>query len=72
MRLAQALVDTPDRKAFAKEQMALRNAESQDKRRQLEDNMKVLNENNDLSVNRCLLPAWRKGTLVFFEGDLYL
>jgi hypothetical protein len=25
-----------------------------------------------LSVNRCLLPAWRKGTLVFFEGDLYL
>jgi hypothetical protein len=35
MRLAQAL-DTPDRKAYAKEQMALRIAETRDKRRKLE------------------------------------
>ncbi len=35
MRLAQTL-DTPDRKAFAKEQMALRIAETREKRRRLE------------------------------------
>jgi hypothetical protein len=40
MRLAQCL-DTPDRKAFAKEQMALRIAESRDKRRRLEDRVKL-------------------------------
>ena len=39
MKLAQSL-DTPDRKAFAKEQMALRMAESRQKRRRLEDSMK--------------------------------
>ena len=48
MRLAQSL-NTPDRKAFAKEQMALRIAESQDKRRRLEDTMKLLDENNNMS-----------------------
>ena len=48
MRLAQSL-DTPDRKAFAKEQMALRIAESRDKRRRLEDRMKLLDgENNNV------------------------
>ena len=35
MRLAQSL-DTPDRKAFAKEQLALRMAETREKRRRLE------------------------------------
>ena len=35
MRLVQSL-DTPDRKAFAKEQMALRIAETREKRRRLE------------------------------------
>ena len=49
MRLAQSL-DTPDRKAFAKEQMALRIAESRDRRHRLEDRMKLLDcENNNVS-----------------------
>jgi hypothetical protein len=46
MRIAQSL-DTPDRKAFAKEQMALRMAESRDKRRRLETRMNLLDENNE-------------------------
>ena len=45
MRLAQSL-DTPDRKAFAKEQMALRIAETRNKRRRLENDMNLLDDEN--------------------------
>lgn len=48
MRLAQSL-DTLDRKAFAKEQMALRIAETRNKRRRLENDMNLsADENNNL------------------------
>jgi hypothetical protein len=48
MRLAQSL-DTPDRKAFAKEQMALRMAETRNKRRRLENMFDENNEHNNAS-----------------------
>ncbi|KAI2507538.1 hypothetical protein MHU86_6926 [Fragilaria crotonensis] len=43
MRLTQSL-DTPDRKAFAIEQMALRTAETREKRRRLDANLNVAAE----------------------------
>ena len=46
MRLAQSL-DTPDRTAFAKEQLALRMAECRNKRRRLDMNVMHEKESND-------------------------
>ena len=50
MRLAQSL-DTPDRKAFAKEQLALRMAETRNKRRRLEMNVFLDENKNDDNNN---------------------
>jgi hypothetical protein len=47
-RLAQSL-DTPDRKAYAKEQMALRIAETREKRRKLEKDLAPDSSDNSLS-----------------------
>ncbi|KAI2490999.1 hypothetical protein MHU86_23567 [Fragilaria crotonensis] len=50
MRMVQSL-DTPDRKAYAKEQMALRMAESRDKRRRLEQQQDYRQEGKGDSSN---------------------
>ena len=50
MRLVQTL-DTPDRKAFAKEQMALRIAETREKRRRLEADVDAEAQVGDLDRN---------------------
>jgi hypothetical protein len=54
MRLIQSL-DTPDRKAFAKEQLALRMAETRGKRRRLEleyDNDNKMQDKTSNSINK--------------------
>jgi hypothetical protein len=50
MRLVQTL-DTPDRKAFAKEQMALRIAETREKRRRLDADFSAAAEGGDKDTN---------------------